>query len=248
MAPDQVTGAAMGIAGCLDVATDLDALSRRAAEWFAQTVSAASGTLRISLSGGSTPKEMYSLLAHEPLRSKVPWERLEFFWGDERFVPHDSPDSNYRMAMETLLGSVPVKPERIHPMPVDGTPDDAAVRYETLLKRIYGSDMLDPARPFFHIVLLGIGDDGHTASLIPGEPVLGERKHWVAAVPTGRAQPRLTLTYPALESSATLAFLAAGAEKAAAIKGARSADAQFPAGRLEPRGDVIWFLDRAAAG
>lgn len=236
------------IGGCEVICNDLRELSRRAAEWFAERVGSAGGIKRISLSGGSTPKELYSLLAHDPLRAQIPWDRLEFFWGDERFVPHDDPASNYRMAVESLLSSVPVAPARIHPMPVDGTPEDAAVRYEATLKRSYGSDVFEPARPFFDIMLLGIGDDGHTASLIPGEPVLEERKRWVAAVPAGRAEPRITLTYPAIESSRCIAFLATGAAKAAAVKGARSGDAQFPAGRLEPHGEVIWFLDRATAG
>ncbi|MGH6889225.1 MAG: 6-phosphogluconolactonase [Rhizomicrobium sp.] len=248
MASDPVTGTATSIGGREELSDDPHALSRRAAEWFADTASAAPGTVRISLSGGSTPKELYSLLAREPLRARIPWDRLEFFWGDERFVPHDDPASNYHMAMTAFLSSVPVPPQRIHPMPVDGTPQDAAVRYETLLKRVYGSDTLDPARPFFHIMLLGIGDDGHTASLIPGESALEELQRWVAAVPAGRAEPRITLTYPAIESSGTIAFLATGAAKAAAVKGARNGDRQFPAGRLRPRGEVIWFLDRAAAG
>lgn len=236
------------IGGCEIICDDPHELSRHAAQWFADTANARSGTVRISLSGGSTPKELYSLLAHDPLRARIPWDRLEFFWGDERFVPHDDPASNYRMAVDSFLSSVPVAAERIHPMPVDGTPEDAAIRYEATLQRIYGRDALDRTRPFFDIMLLGIGDDGHTASLIPGEPVLEERKRWVAAVPAGRAEPRITLTYPTIESSRSIAFLATGAAKSAAVKGARNGDAHFPAGRVKPHGEVIWFLDRAAAG
>ncbi|HEY3776576.1 MAG TPA: 6-phosphogluconolactonase [Rhizomicrobium sp.] len=238
----------MNIGGRLEIASDPHALSRRMAEWLAETTSAIPGSVRVSLSGGATPKELYSLLAQEAFRARVPWDRLEFFWGDERFVSHDNPASNYRMALNELLSHVPVPPERIHPMPVEGSPADAAVRYETLLKRIYGADSLDPARPLFHIMLLGLGDDGHTASLIPGEPVLEESRRWVALVPAGRAEPRITLTYPAIESSRTIAFLVTGAAKGPAVKGARNGDESLPAGRLRPQGEVLWFLDRAAAG
>ena len=238
----------MDISGRIELSDDLHALSRRAAEWFAETASAASGTVRVALSGGSTPKELYALLAGDPFRESMPWDRLEFFWGDERFVPYDDAASNYRMAKETLLSRVPVTPERVHPMPVDGTPDDAAVRYETLLKRLYGADEFDPARPFFHIMLLGLGSDGHTASLIPGQPVLEERRRWVSAVKGGRAEQRITLTYPMIESSRTIAFLVGGAEKASAVRRARSGDRELPAARIRPHGEVIWFLDRAASG
>ncbi|MGH6877928.1 MAG: 6-phosphogluconolactonase [Rhizomicrobium sp.] len=236
------------VSGRLEISSDPRALAQRVAEWFAQTVGAASGTARISLSGGSTPKALYALLAAEPFVARIPWSRVELFWGDERFVPHDDPASNYRMTQEALLSRAPIPPGRIHPMPVEGAPAEAAVRYETLLKRIYGADEFDPARPFFHIMFLGLGSDGHTASLIPGQPVLEERKRWVAAVTGGRAETRLTLTYPAIESSRTIAFLATGAEKASAVSAVRAGDHQLPAARISPQGEVIWFLDRAAAG
>jgi 6-phosphogluconolactonase len=236
-----------GIGGRIEVADDVHALSRRVAEWFVDTVAAAAGIVRISLSGGSTPKELYSLLASDEFRGRMAWHRLELFWGDERFVSYDDPASNYRMTREAMLSRVPVAPDHIHPMPVDGAPQDAALRYETLLKRIYGAGEFDPARPLFDIMLLGLGDDGHTASLIPGQPVLEERRRWVAAVTGGRAETRITLTYPAIESSRTIAFLAAGPEKTAAVRAVRSGDRSLPAARIRPHGEVIWFLDRAAA-
>jgi 6-phosphogluconolactonase len=236
------------MAGRIEVADDVHALSRRVAEWLVDTVAAASGIVRISLSGGSTPKELYTLLASDEFRSRMAWGRIELFWGDERFVSYDDAASNYRMTKEAMLSRVPVPPEHIHPMPVDGTPEDAAIRYETLLKRIYGADEFDPARPLFHIMLLGLGGDGHTASLIPGQPVLEERRRWVAAVTGGRAETRITLTYPAIESSRTIAFLAAGAEKTSAVHAVRAGDEKLPAARIRPHGEVIWFLDRAAAG
>ena len=236
------------ISGRVEVSEDVHALSRRVADWFVDTVAAASGIVRISLSGGSTPKELYTLLASDEFRSRMAWDRLELFWGDERFVSHDDPASNYRMTKEAMLSRVPIPPDRVHPVPVVGTPNDAALRYETLLKQIYGADAFDPKRPLFDIMLLGLGADGHTASLIPGQPVLEERKHWVAAVTSGRAEVRITLTYPAIESSRTIAFLAAGPEKTSAVRAVRNGDQILPAARISPQGDVIWFLDRAAAG
>jgi 6-phosphogluconolactonase len=235
------------LSGRLDISRDGHALAERAAEWFAHTVASRSGDIRVSLSGGSTPKELYRLLGRDPLRAKIPWQRLELFWGDERFVPYDSPDSNYRMAREMLLEASPVAPERVHPMPTDGTPADAARRYEAMLKRIYGSETLDTARPLFEVMLLGLGSDGHTCSLIPGQPVLEDREHWVAPVMSGRNEPRITLTYPAVESSRTLAFLVSGADKAHAVKAVREGDQTLPAARIRTRGEVVWFLDSAAA-
>lgn len=237
-----------GMTGSIEVADDVHALSRRVAEWFVDIVTAAPDIVRISLSGGSTPKELYSLLATDEFRNRIAWDRLELFWGDERFVPYDDPASNYRMAKEAMLTRSPIPAERIHPIPVDGAPEDAAVRYETVLKRIYGADEFEPARPLFHIMLLGLGDDGHTASLIPGQPVLEERRRWVAAVTGGRAETRITLTYPAIESSRTIAFLAAGPGKTAAVRAVRNGDQSLPAARIRPHGEVIWFVDRAAAG
>jgi 6-phosphogluconolactonase len=235
------------VSGQLEISNDPDALAHRVAEWFTDTVHATPGTVRIALSGGSTPKELYTLLGGEPFVGCIPWQRVELFWGDERFVPHDDPASNYRMVQQALLSRAPIAADRIHPMPVEGAPADAAVRYETLLKRIYGADEFDSARPFFHIMFLGLGNDGHTASLIPGQPVLEERNRWVAAVTGGRAEIRITLTYPAIESSRAIAFLATGTEKAGAVAAVRAGDENLPAGRIRPSGDVIWFLDRAAA-
>jgi 6-phosphogluconolactonase len=236
------------LSGRLEIAADAHGLAERAAGWFVKTIAGRPGDIRVSLSGGSTPKELYRLLSSGTFRASIPWHRLELFWGDERFVPYDSPDSNYRMARETLLAAAPIAPERVHPIPTDGTPADAARRYEATLKRIYGAGTLDPARPFFDVMFLGLGSDGHTCSLIPGQPVLEEREHWVAPVMSGRNEPRITLTYPAVESSRTLAFLVSGADKAPAVKSVRDGDQSLPAARIRTSGEVIWFLDSAAAG
>jgi 6-phosphogluconolactonase len=150
------------------------------------------------------------------------------------------------MAQETLLAGG-AKPKAIHAIPTDGTPESAAARYEALLKSEYGAQALAPKRPLFDLNLLGLGDDGHTASLLPGEPVLQERDRWVAAVPHGRSEPRITLTYPALEASRVTVFLVSGAAKANALQRARADDPTIPAGRLRPQGSLFWFADLAAS-
>ncbi|MGD0191182.1 MAG: 6-phosphogluconolactonase [Rhizomicrobium sp.] len=235
------------IAGEINIASDIHALSQKAAEWFVQAANAKAGDVRVALAGGSTPKEFYRLIGSDVFRSRIPWQRLEFFWGDERCVPHDNADSNFRMATDTLLSRVPISQDRIHPMPVDGAPDDCARRYQRELKNCYGSDVFDPARPLFDIMLLGLGSDGHTCSLLPGQPVLDERKRWVAPVPSGRDEPRITLTYPAIESSRLLVFLVCGADKSGALTSVRAGDTSFPAARIATRGEIIWFVDAAAA-
>ncbi|HVP86131.1 MAG TPA: 6-phosphogluconolactonase [Rhizomicrobium sp.] len=233
----------MDIAGELIVADNADALADAAAEFIVERINKTADVFRMALSGGSTPRGLYTRLGKMPV---LPWERMEFFFGDERFVPHDSPDSNFRMVRETLLAHG-AQPKAVRPIPVDGTPDDAAARYEILLKSVYGADVWMPERRLFDLNLLGLGEDGHIASLLPGEPVLQERQAWVKAVPHGRAEPRITLTYPALEASTVTMFLVSGASKADALRRARAGDTAIPAGRLQPRGSVVWFVDRAAA-
>jgi 6-phosphogluconolactonase len=234
--------------GRVEVLPDPPALARHVAEWMTQAALAARGPFRVSLSGGSTPKALYALLASDEFKARFPWPRVFWYWGDERFVPYDHPDSNYRMTREAMLSKAPVPPENIFPIPTDGDPDDAARRYERTLQEAYGAATLDPRRPMFDITLLGLGRDGHTASLLPGEPVLNERKHWVAAVSHGRPEVRITLTYPPIDSSRQVAFLIAGKEKAAIFSKIRGGDSDVPAARVRPVGDLIWFVDQAAAG
>ena len=234
--------------GRLEILPDPPALARHVAEWMTAAALAANGPLRVSLSGGSTPKALYGLLAADDFRGRFPWQRVSWYWGDERFVPHDHPESNYRMTRETMLAKARVPPENIHPVPADGTPEDAALRYERTLRDAYGAADLDPARPLFDITLLGLGPDGHTASLLPGEPVLEERRRWVAAVAHGRPEVRITMTYPAIESSRRVAFLVAGRDKASVLQAIRAGDRELPAARVRPVGELFWFVDRAAAG
>jgi 6-phosphogluconolactonase len=218
--------------------------AERAANWIVARIVATTGSFRIALSGGSTPKLLYRRLA--TFGDEIEWKRLEFYWGDERFVPHDDPRSNYRMARETMLDAVPVDPAKVHPIPTDGDPQSAPLRYEQLLKQAYAADRLGP-RPLFDLVLLGLGEDGHTASLFPGSALLSETERWVAAVGDKAPEPRITLTFPPLESSRAILFLVSGEEKARAVQRVLAGDPAMPAGRLATRGEAIWFLDSAAA-
>jgi len=226
---------------------DQMALARHAAEWMTLAALAAKGPFRVSLSGGSTPKTLYQLLASDEFSARFPWQRVFWYWGDERFVPHDHPDSNYRMVREAMLTKASVPAENIYPIPTDGSPQDATARYEQTLQEAYGGTMLDPARPLFDVTLLGLGADGHTASLLPGEPVLEERQRWVAAVSHGRPEARITMTYPVIDSSRRVAFLVTGREKAAILRAIRAGDSAAPASRVRPVGELIWFVDQAAA-
>jgi 6-phosphogluconolactonase len=235
----------MTIAGRTEIFDDAAALAAGAAAYIADAIRQCAAPYRLCLSGGSTPRAAYKLLAS---KNDLPWSCTELFLGDERFVPPDHPDSNCRMVRETLFAGGHVHPRAFLPMQTDGTPDEAAALYEEELRQQYGASVLDPAAPLFDLMLLGLGPDGHTASLIPGQPVLQERSRWVAPVPQGRDEVRLTLTYPALESSRITLFLVAGADKTDAVARVRAGDTSLPAGALVPQGEVIWLLDRAAAG
>ncbi len=233
--------------GIVDVQADSAAVARRVAEWVTEHALATEGRFAWSLSGGSTPKTLYGLLAAEPFRSRFPWDRTHLFFGDERFVPHDHPDSNYRMVREAMLAHVPLPPAQVHAWQTDGDPEHAALHYADTLKRFYGSDTLDPARPLFDVMFLGLGEDGHTASLFPGVAALEERTAWTAAVIGAKPEPRLSLTYPALDSSRVVAFIANGENKRAILARALAGDAALPAVHVRPAGELRWFTDRAAA-
>jgi 6-phosphogluconolactonase len=232
----------MDIAGDIEILKDPDAVTARAIEVIARDIACGTRPFRFVLAGGSTPRPVYRALAG---RRDLPWECVELFFGDERFVPPEHKDSNYRMARETLLADG-IAPRGVFAIPTDGTPQHAAEAYEEILRQQYGASMLEPGVPLFDLVLLGLGEDGHTASLLPDQPVLNERIRWVAAVPQGREEPRITLTYPALESSRRIVFLVTGAAKRDALAQARGG--ALPAGGLKPQGNVLWLVDEAAAG
>ena len=229
-----------------EIFVDPPQLALRTADWIAGLIGAKEGTFRIALTGGSTPRELYRQLGAR-YRDLLDWTHVEFFWGDERFVPPDSPSSNYRMAHETLLSQIPVPDANVYPIPTTGDPDQAARAYEATLQRAYGSQTLDLGRPLFDLVLLGLGEDGHICSLLPGSPALDERHRWVTAVAIGRPEVRITLTYPVIESSRVAAFVVSGKEKAQAVRAVRAGDESLPGGRLRPQGETVWLLDRAAA-
>ena len=231
-----------GIFGQIEVVKDASALAVRAAEIIAGRIRVARYPFRLLLSGGSTPRAAYQLLAEMDLD----WDCAELFFGDERFVPPDHPDSNYRMVRESLLATGKVNPRKLLAIPTDGSPQSAADRYDETLRQQYGAGTLEPGIPLFHLTLLGLGDDGHTASLLPGQPVLQERERWAAAVPQGRTEPRITVTYPALDSSELILFLVSGQAKRDALAQARGGS--LPAGGIKPQGDVLWLVDRLAVG
>ncbi|MDR7568726.1 MAG: 6-phosphogluconolactonase [Armatimonadota bacterium] len=197
----------------------------------------------VALSGGRTPRRLYELLAEDP---RIPWPQIEVFWGDERYVPPGDPRSNAQMAREALLGRIAIPPENVHPMPTHfGDPEDAARAYETILRAVFGR------RPRFDLVLLGMGSDGHIASLSPGSSALPELERWVVAVWTEADPPvRLTLTLAAINQARRVDVLATGAEKRQALRRALRGSrdpVRCPASGVRPRdGVVVWWVDRAA--
>jgi 6-phosphogluconolactonase len=227
---------------------DADALAAAAAEWLCGRALARPGNFSICLSGGSTPRRLYERLAAPVIASRFPWDRSHWFWGDERFVPPDHADSNYRMAHEALLARVPVPAANIHVIPTTRlSPEQSAAAYEETLKQYYGDDQFQQSRPLFDVMLLGIGEDGHTASLFPGQPALHETARWVLAVIGAKPEPRITLTFPALASSRDVVFLATGADKHDVVARAQAGDPALPAGMVRAAGRLRWFTDRAAS-
>jgi 6-phosphogluconolactonase len=225
---------------------DPEALARHVAGWLTDLACAAEGRFSIALSGGSTPKRLYEILAEPDFAARFPWARTHLFWGDERFVPPDSKDSNLRMTREALLDHVPMPAGQVHPMPTQGDPAAAARAYQATLETYYGAQVLDMTRPLFDVMLLGLGENGHTASLFPDTAALEESLAWVVPVSEGVPQTRLTLTYPAIACSRYVAFLVAGRAKAPVVRKVLDGDRSQPAARITSAGALIWFLDQAA--
>ena len=229
---------------------DVEALSRAAADNLATALNAVlarSGSVSLVLSGGSTPRTLYRVLA-TAYGEAIRWDRVRVYWGDERYVPPDDPRSNYRMVREALLDYVSITAENVYPMPTDlPDPDAAALAYEQMLRRHFQG-----AWPRFDLILLGLGTDGHTASLFAGSPALDEPARWVT-VARAPVEPsmRLTLTLPVINHAARVDFLVTGAEKAGVLgRVLRVApDAtEIPAARVRPvQGMVTWWIDEATA-
>ena len=198
---------------------DAESVSRAAAEEFVRRASeavAVRGRFTVALSGGSTPKRLYELLAEPALRSQVAWDRVELFWGDERCLPPDDAESNYHMARQAMMSRLPIPPGRIHRIEAERPDRDAAAQdYQAVIAGVFGHDADGPP-PAFDLILLGMGPDGHTASLFPHNPALEETARWVVAVhDVPKAPPdRMTLTYPVLNAAHEVLFLVAGADKA----------------------------------
>ncbi len=229
---------------------DPEALALEAARRFVDLSREASGSrgrFSVALSGGSTPGHLYRLLAGEPYRSQIPWGEVHLFWGDERCVPPGDPGSNYFLASETLISRVPIPPGNVHRVQGELEPEMAARAYEQELQDFYCGQH---AR--FDLVLLGLGVDGHTASLFPASPELAETERLVAAasaVYQDRPAQRVTLTLPAINSARQILFLVTGSAKSAVVQSmVEGAGEGFPAQRVRPvAGGLTWLLDAEAA-
>lgn len=228
---------------------DPESAARAVADWLLERALAVEERPAFCLAGGTTPRQVYTMLAETPFKERFPWRRVHWFFGDERMVPPDSERSNYRMVREALFARAPIPEENIHRVPTElGNAGEAASAYEAVLKRFYGSEHLAADRALFAATLLGLGEDGHTASLFPGNAALDEGRRWaVGVVDRSVPEPRVTLTFPALESSGEAGFLVTGAAKREIVARLAHNDG-LPAGRIRPAGRLLWFLDRAAAG
>jgi len=227
---------------------DPAALAKAAADRLMARIAANGGRIAICLTGGSSPKQLYALLATEAYRDRIPWDRVHWFIGDERFVPTDDPRNNMSMARQIFLDTC-APAANIHPIPTDtADPEEAAHRYESELKSFYGANELNCARPLFDLVLMGVGPDGHTASLFPGYPAIEETESWVVGVPKAHVEPfvpRVTLTLPALNSCREMLFEVSGADKRAILTRVLAGE-NLPANHAHSMGETIWLVDTAA--
>jgi 6-phosphogluconolactonase len=242
------------VTGELRAFADSGELFTAAAELLVQRAERAvgrTGVFTLALSGGTTPGGLYTRLAEPPFASRLAWSHIQFYWGDERFVPFSHTQSNYRLARDTLLARVPIPEGNVHPMPTDAaTPEQGARAYENTLRAIAGAQ--GPSPPAFDLVLLGLGADGHTASLFPGGPECAERRRWCVAsrAPEGAAvRERITLTLPVLNAARSVIFLISGLGKRVilreVLRPTRSEDARFPAQLIRPAGELFWLTDFA---
>ena len=234
----------------LHIYKDADELSHAVAKWIADAVASTlkkSNRFTIALSGGSTPKLLHKILAAPPYKDLIDWSKLHIFWGDERDVPSTDDRNNAKMACDTLLNFVPVPPSQIHVMRTDIPAEESAVEYEKILHAYF-----DNSPNSFDLVLLGMGDDGHTLSLFPGTAAVHEEKAWaISYYLKAQDMSRITLTKTIVNKAARIAFLTTGAGKAHALKevqqGAYNPDL-YPSQEIRPvAGELHWFVDQAAA-
>jgi 6-phosphogluconolactonase len=223
-------------------------LAKAAAERIIARINSNPGRAAICLTGGSSPKQLYQWLASDAYRSRIPWDHVHWFIGDERFVPATDPLNNMAMARQIFLDAC-APADNIHPIPTDLVDTDQSARhYESELKSYYGASVLNPARPLFDLVLMGVGPDGHTASLFPDYPAIEETERWVVGVPTAHVEPfvpRVTLTLPVLNSCREMLFEVSGSEKRAILTRVLEG-VNLPASRAHSIGETIWLVDQAA--
>lgn len=237
----------------------LEDLSRAAAEYICEIAERAikeRGIFTFVLSGGTTPRLLYEELAREPYASRVDWQHTHLFWGDERCVPSDSPDSNFSLALQELISRVDVPPSNIHRIPATtGSAKAVAAEYEKTLREFFQATAAgDPSTSFpsFDLVLLGMGADGHTASLFPGDAALEERVSWVVAVEGSSAFPpvrRITLTFPVINEAKCVLFLVSGSNKLKVLQEILNNPhtGTYPAAHVQPLGKLLWFIDEGLA-
>ena len=234
------------------IAPHTEALTVLAADWMVKQIAATLAVqdrFTIALSGGSTPKKLFQLLASPAYADKIDWAKLHFFWGDERFVPYTDERNNAHMSYDTLLQHVPVKAEQVHVMPTDTDPQDAARRYEKILHAYF-----DDTTFSFDLVMLGLGDNAHTLSLFPHYPdVIFEDKRWVVSFFLEEQDMyRITLTAPIVNKAAHVMYLVSGADKAEAVHQIIEKPFEpliYPAQVIQPvPGELHWFMDEGAAG
>lgn len=235
----------------IHVLPNLEAVSTQAASLFvtaSRNAITEKKKLAVAISGGSTPRRLYGLLGSEEYSHQIDWHRVHFFWVDERCVPKEHQESNFKTVFDTLLSKIIIPDENIHRIRGEEDPDKAAIDYEKDIRRFFGMSGL----PMFDLVILGVGEDGHTASLFQGSKVLGEKERWV--VPVYLEKPkinRITLTLPVLSNASQILFLVSGCSKATILSeilvGSHKDD-RYPASFIHPvHGNLIWLIDQGAA-
>lgn len=226
-------------------------LARKGAEIFSRAAKESiekRGRFAVAISGGSTPRSMHSMLGEEPFYSDIPWDKTDIFWADERCVPNNHPDSNFGAAKKDFLDRVPIPKGHIHPLQGGLSPEESALLYQQKLIKFF--QRKEDEFPLFDLIFLGIGTDGHTASLFPGQSALNEMKRWVVAVKGGNPDVnRLTLTFPVINRGKQIVFMISGKKKASVVKTAlKGIQSGLPAQLVQPlKGKLIWLLDREAA-
>lgn len=233
----------------ISILANYETLSHTAAEMFVESAQSevnGKGYFTIALSGGHTPQRMYELLAHKDIRDRIPWDKTYVFWGDERCVPPDHPSSNQLMVRRLLLAHVNIPQQNVFPISGSLPPEQAAQEYETLLRKFFTN-----RRPGFDLILLGLGENGHTASLFPGTPALDETQRWATEVYVAEQKMhRVTLTAPFINLAKKIVFLVSGRSKALVLKEVREGPAdpgRLPAQLIKPvEGELVWLVDQEA--